>query len=85
MEYVGRPLIFVTAAALDIGCIIAMLKWQPNPTEPLTFFMISGVWGIADGVWSPQIKGIDYQMTIEFSIVSISVSAFALVNMKTNY
>src|SRR5438105_2546609 len=57
VEYTGRPFIFFAAAALDIGCLVTMLQWQPNPAEPMVFFVISGLWGIADGVWSPQIKG----------------------------
>ncbi len=57
MEYVGRPVIFATAAALQLACLVAMLNWEPNPSQPMVFFVISGVWGIADGVWSPQIKG----------------------------
>ncbi len=57
MEYVGRPVIFIGAALLDLACLIVMLQWQPNPEEPLIFFAVSGAWGIADGVWSPQIKG----------------------------
>jgi len=57
MQYVGRPVVFSVAVLLNLACLVTMLKWQPNPAQPVVFFLISGAWGIADGVWSPQIRG----------------------------
>lgn len=57
MSWIGRPALFFMAFLLNLCCMITMLSWTPNPNQPWIFFLISGLWGLGDGVWSPQVKG----------------------------
>lgn len=38
-------------AAINIGCIIGFLIWKPATGNFAVFFVMSGLWGIADAVW----------------------------------
>lgn len=42
---------------LQIGIIIALLLWKPTKEHTVVFFVISGLWGVCDGVWLVQING----------------------------
>lgn len=42
---------------LQIGIIVTLLIWKPEPSDSMIFFSIAGVWGIVDGVWLVQING----------------------------
>lgn len=42
---------------LQIGIIIALLLWKPTTDHIPVFFVISGLWGVCDGVWLVQING----------------------------
>ena len=52
----GRVPIFVFAALLNTVLIIAMLLWRPNPSEPVIFFVIAGLWGLANSIWQTLIN-----------------------------
>lgn len=56
VKKVGRVTLFLFAAALNLALIIILLFfWRPSPTEPIYFFIIAGLWGLADSVWQTQI------------------------------
>lgn len=57
IKHTGRMVILIFAAVLHISAIIAMLTWRPNPENPIMFFIVAGVWGLADAVWQTQIGG----------------------------
>jgi hypothetical protein len=58
MKYIGRIPIIIFGTVVH-GCIFAyLLFWRPHPSNPLVFFLISGLWGVADAVWQTQINGI---------------------------
>ena len=52
----GRVPIFVFAALLNVALIITMLQWRPNPSEPVIFFVIAGLWGLADSIWQTLVN-----------------------------
>ncbi|XP_078503081.1 protein unc-93 homolog A-like [Lissotriton helveticus] len=52
--YTGRILLFVLGAVVHIGCIIALLLWNPQKHQFAVFFVISGLWGVADAVWQAR-------------------------------
>lgn len=55
---VGRVTIFVAGAAVNVGMIILMYTWTPDPETPFIFFLISGLWGLGDAVWQTQINSL---------------------------
>lgn len=57
MKYVGRVPIIILGFLAHGGLIITCLIWTPDANQPITFFIVSGVWGIGDAVWQTQING----------------------------
>ncbi|XP_069092840.1 protein unc-93 homolog A-like [Pleurodeles waltl] len=53
-RYTGRILLFVLGAAVQISCIITLLLWKTNEHQFAVFFVISGLWGVADAVWQAR-------------------------------
>ncbi|PSN46516.1 hypothetical protein C0J52_09032 [Blattella germanica] len=58
VKLTGRLFTVWSAMVLQIGIIITLLVWKPEPTDAMIFFAISGVWGIVDGVWLVQINAL---------------------------
>lgn len=57
VSVVGRRVLFCTAALMTIVAIVLMAVWTyQHPNRELLYF-IAALWGIADAVWQPQIKG----------------------------
>ncbi|XP_013207771.1 protein unc-93 homolog A [Microtus ochrogaster] len=53
-KYTGRAALYVTGATIHLVCIIILLLWHPNPAQLPVFFILSGLWGMADAVWQTQ-------------------------------
>uniref|UniRef100_A0A0N4ZBR2 MFS domain-containing protein n=1 Tax=Parastrongyloides trichosuri TaxID=131310 RepID=A0A0N4ZBR2_PARTI len=53
----GRMPLFVFGAVINMLMIITLLMWPINPGDIQVFYVIAGVWGMADGVWNTQING----------------------------
>ncbi|XP_046542819.1 protein unc-93 homolog A-like [Haliotis rubra] len=53
-RYVGRNVLFIFAAVVNIAVIVTMLLWHPSPSNKVVFFVVPGLWGIADAVWQTQ-------------------------------
>ncbi|KAK7806865.1 hypothetical protein U0070_026757 [Myodes glareolus] len=53
-KYTGRAALYVTGATIHLLCIIILLLWRPNPAQLPVFFILSGLWGMADAVWQTQ-------------------------------
>ncbi|KAG5277479.1 hypothetical protein AALO_G00118080 [Alosa alosa] len=53
-RYTGRIALFCLAAAINLGCIIALLLWKPHPDQLPVFFVFPALWGVADAVWQTQ-------------------------------
>ncbi|KAI9554119.1 hypothetical protein GHT06_019391 [Daphnia sinensis] len=56
VKRVGRVPIFIFGALLNAGLIIALFLWQPDPSNPVIFFVIAAFWGLADSIWQTQIN-----------------------------
>nr|XP_042118370.1 protein unc-93 homolog A isoform X7 [Peromyscus maniculatus bairdii]XP_042118371.1 protein unc-93 homolog A isoform X7 [Peromyscus maniculatus bairdii] len=41
-------------AVIHFSCFITLLLWHPNPAHLPVFFIIPGLWGMADAVWQTQ-------------------------------
>ncbi|XP_053568197.1 protein unc-93 homolog A-like [Bombina bombina] len=57
-QYTGRISIVLSGAFVQIACIIALLLWKPHSGQIAVFFVISGIWGIADAIWQTQISSL---------------------------
>ncbi|XP_069866450.1 protein unc-93 homolog A isoform X2 [Dipodomys merriami] len=53
-QYSGRAAIYVLGAATHLSCIVTLLLWRPRPTQMSVFFLLPGLWGLADAVWQTQ-------------------------------
>ncbi len=57
IKKVGRVPIFLMGALVNIACIAVFFTWTPNPEQPHIFYILAGLWGVADAVWQTQING----------------------------
>lgn len=57
MKYIGRIPIIIFGTVTHGAIFGYLLFWRPHPSNPLIFFLISGLWGVADAVWQTQING----------------------------
>ncbi|CAJ0581376.1 unnamed protein product, partial [Mesorhabditis spiculigera] len=53
----GRMPLFVFGAVINMLMIVTLVIWSLNPSDSLVFYVVAGVWGMADGVWNTQING----------------------------
>eukprot|EP00096_Caligus_rogercresseyi_P002815 TRINITY_DN1512_c1_g1_i1.p1 TRINITY_DN1512_c1_g1~~TRINITY_DN1512_c1_g1_i1.p1 ORF type:complete len:461 (+),score=77.14 TRINITY_DN1512_c1_g1_i1:3453-4835(+) len=56
IKYVGRVPIFYFGALVNAAVILTFFYWMPTPEEYYVFYILSGLWGIADAVWQTQIN-----------------------------
>ncbi|MEE6509289.1 hypothetical protein FKM82_025341 [Ascaphus truei] len=57
-QYTGRIPLFILGAAINIGCIIGFLTWKPHINNFAVFFVMSGLWGVADAVWQTLLSSL---------------------------
>ncbi|XP_051020317.1 protein unc-93 homolog A-like [Acomys russatus] len=53
-KHTGRVVLYMLGAATHLSCIVALLLWRPDPAQRPVFFLLSGLWGMADAVWQTQ-------------------------------
>nr|XP_004651135.2 protein unc-93 homolog A isoform X2 [Jaculus jaculus] len=53
-RYTGRAVLYTLGAATHLSCITAFLLWRPHLAQMAIFFLLSGLWGVADAVWQTQ-------------------------------
>ncbi|KAH3778766.1 hypothetical protein DPMN_180237 [Dreissena polymorpha] len=46
--------VFIIATVLNLGCLVAMVHWDPTKEHRYFLLGLLGVWGFADGVWQSQ-------------------------------
>lgn len=52
----GRVPVFSLGFLINLGLNITLTYWTPKPDDLVMFFVISGLWGVADAVWQTQIN-----------------------------
>jgi hypothetical protein len=57
VKLTGRVPVVCCAFLLHLGILIGLLNWAPTPDDKILFFVVTGLWGICDGVWLVQING----------------------------
>uniref|UniRef100_A0A0N5AIT1 UNC93-like protein n=1 Tax=Syphacia muris TaxID=451379 RepID=A0A0N5AIT1_9BILA len=58
MKLFGRMPLFVFGAVVNMLTIMTLMIWPLNPGDTELFYVIAGVWGMADGVWNTQLNGL---------------------------
>lgn len=48
--------VFLFGSLLNAGLIAGLFTWEPNPDEKAVYFVIAGLWGVADAIWQTQIN-----------------------------
>ncbi|KDR14271.1 UNC93-like protein [Zootermopsis nevadensis] len=56
VKLTGRVPVVCCAFLLHLGIFIGLLTWAPTPDDKIMFFVVTGLWGICDGVWLVQIN-----------------------------
>ena len=56
-NHVGRILVFILGGTINATLIVVLFTWAPNPEQGWVFFVIAGLWGVADAIWQTQING----------------------------
>ncbi|CAF1423537.1 unnamed protein product [Adineta steineri] len=54
VKTIGRWPCFAIATLISYALIIVMLVWRPSADRMFVFFIIAGLWGLADAVWQSQ-------------------------------
>lgn len=78
---VGRPTLFIVATALNISALVAMELWHLARKQLIVFFVIPGIWGLADSIWQTQSAGkcgIDSIYRCNNTCITISFSSYLL-------
>ena len=57
IKKVGRVPIFLFGALINVICVVVFFTWSPNPEQAYLFYVLAGLWGVADAVWQTQING----------------------------
>ena len=57
IKYTGRPPIYILGASINLAVTITLLTWSPDYEKKYIFFILAGMWGVADAVWQTQING----------------------------
>lgn len=56
VKIIGRLPIYSFGAAINISIAITILLWIPDPDNYIVFFVLAGMWGMADAIWQTQIN-----------------------------
>lgn len=57
VKLTGRKPVMFFAFCLHLSLFIFMLRWKPMPEQGITFFLVSGLWGVCDSIWLVQVNG----------------------------
>ncbi|XP_063089137.1 protein unc-93 homolog A isoform X2 [Cavia porcellus] len=53
-QYTGRAVLYALGTVTHLSCIVSLLLWQPRTAQMAVFFILPGLWGVADAVWQTQ-------------------------------
>ena len=78
IKKLGRVPIFVFGAVVNLALMVTFLFWQPDPNQPVVYFILAALWGISDAIWQAQINGIKCKTCyfLIYELTSQLISAF---------
>lgn len=68
----GRVPVFSLGFVINLVLIITFIYWLPHPDDLVWFFIIAGLWGVADAVWQTQING-TILLSFSFALSSLEI------------
>jgi len=66
---------------VDVAIQLTLVFWHPSANEEYVLYLLSGLWGMSDGIWETQINGL-FKHTHSFNCCFPSYS-FLLLVVKT--
>jgi len=69
----GTLCIIFQGFILDVGIQLTLVFWRPAADEEYVLYILSGLWGMSDGVWETQINGM-LSVHTQYVIRMISIS-----------
>jgi len=51
---------------VDLAIQLTLMFWQPAADEEYVLYILSGLWGMSDGIWETQINGLFRRIHILF-------------------
>lgn len=57
-QFVGRQILLLLAATLNITDLLVMLFWVPEPNELAVFYVIAAIWAISTAIWLTTLTGL---------------------------
>lgn len=89
IKKIGRIPIFCLGGIINFVVMIVLFQWVPNPNQGYIFFILAGLWGVADAVWQTQINGnhkliINYNVIVKYILPNYHAFTFIPSNSKFN-
>ena len=50
-KWTNRRLLFLVAVLLNLTVLIVLLLWPPENGPDVVFYLLPGVWAVADSIW----------------------------------
>lgn len=58
VKFVGRTPVFFAGFIVDAGIQLTLVFWRPAADEEYVLYILSGLWGMSDGIWETQINAL---------------------------
>ncbi|XP_069187580.1 UNC93-like protein [Procambarus clarkii] len=55
VKVLGLVTVFTLGFLINLGLILVMIFWVPQPDDMIWFFIIGGIWGLSDAIWQTQV------------------------------
>jgi len=67
-QVVAREALVGVASVLQLGLLVFLLVWVPDPNLVVVFFALSALWGMCDALWQTQCTCELYSMSAIYDI-----------------
>ncbi|XP_013380298.1 UNC93-like protein [Lingula anatina] len=57
-KHISTRTLLGTASLIDLCLGVVLATWQPIPEQQAVLFVITGLWGVADGIWATQLSSL---------------------------
>ncbi|KAK2154829.1 hypothetical protein LSH36_256g04070 [Paralvinella palmiformis] len=97
VKYIGRLPVLTVGMLVDLAIQLTLILWPLDKDKEYFFYIISGLWGLTDGIWQTQINALygsifsdtseaafsNYRMWESFGfIIPFAYSGFICTNFK---
>ena len=53
-KHIKRFAFIIAGATFNVGLLIVLWLWKPNPNDVPNFFVVAGCLGLCDAIWQTQ-------------------------------